>query len=257
MPKIFPDDQRDEVIRLHEQKLNYTDIAKKMAARYPDHWDFKNAHRAASKIIKEHRNRLVSVVKDTEKTLDEMTREERFGFIQSKLKNTPRFKMAFRNFTNDEKELFVDEYLSILKETDSLTSAEEQMLFTGIFELILAFQAIGRKQREEDLYQRTINGEFQEGDAQFRRFVDDKYQKEYDQHMKLYQKTMTELKMSRKERLDKVKTERRTLVDLAEELSSKTAQADAAAHIEELSKLRDEELKSMIENKYIHGVFED
>lgn len=259
MPKIFSEDEKRAVLDMHREGLSNVEIAKRMAARFPDHWDNKSGHRAAARIIasEDIAEGAASIVLDTEKTLDEMTREERYRFIEERLKDTPRFRATFRNFNEDDKELFTDEYLGILKSIDTLTEAEEQMLFTSVLEFVLGIQSLNRKQVEENLFQRSVTGEISQDDPLFRRFMDDKYQKEYDQHMKLYQKGMSELKMSRRERLDKVKTERRTLIDVAEDLSSKSAQADAANAIEELSRKRDEELKIMLNNGYLHGVFLD
>ena len=106
-------------------------------------------------------------------------------------------------------------------------------MFAAVLEFVLAFQALNRKEMEEKLRDRTLDGEFDENDPRYRRHVDDKYQKEYDQHMKLYQ----------------------TLVDLAEALSQKNAQAEVADEIENLSKLKDKELKKLIDEGYVWGVF--
>jgi hypothetical protein len=261
MPKIFSKEERDEVVRLADQGISQAEIARRMAEMYPRTWSSPTAYKSVSRILKG--NGKSDDLQDFEslpkskKTLDEMTREERFNFISDKLKGTPRYRMVFSSFTDNEKAVFVDEYLSIIRSVDSLTEPEEQSLFAGILELILAFQALNLKKREEGLYQRSIDGQISENSPQFRRTLDDRFQREYDQHMKMYQKFMEQLKMSREQRLKEVQTERLTLVDLAEELSNKTSQADAAAEIERLSKLKDSQLKDMLDKGYIHGYFED
>jgi hypothetical protein len=197
-------------------------------------------------------------IKATEiKTLDEMSREERFAYIKVRIESTPRFRMTFEGFQQRDKDVFLDEYLKIIRSTDTITEAEEQALFAAILEFVLSLQALRRKEMEEHLYEESMQGNIDEASPRYRTYVNDKYQKEYDQHMKLYQKGMEQLKMARRDRLKDVRTERRTLVDLAEELSTKTAQADAAKEIEELSRKRDEELKVMLENGYIHGKFDE
>lgn len=226
-----------------------------MAISFPENWDTKSGNRAVARILKEAED--VSSPTNQDKTLDEMSREERFAYIQGKVKNTARFRMTFENFGDDQKEVFVDEYLRIVKSVDSMTEIEEQALFAAILELILGFQALSRKEFEEVCYEKSMKGEYVDGDPQFRRFVDDKYAKEYEGHMKLYQAGIKGLKMSREQRLKEIRTERRTLVDLAQELSSKNVQAEVAENIEHLSRLRDDELRKMIENGHLHGIFED
>ena len=63
--------------------------------------------------------------------------------------------------------------------------------------------------------------------------------------------------MSRQQRLKEVRSQKLTLVDLAESLSSKNAQSEVAEEIEKLAKVKDEELKRLLEDGYLHGVFED
>lgn len=255
MPKVFPNEEREAVKRLSKEGLPNTEVAERMKELFPANWSTKSGHRAVARILAEEQEKSSSTSGD--KTLDEMSREERFKYIQGKLQSTPRYRMALKKFSDDEKEMFIDEYLKIMKSIDTITEVEEQALFASIIEFILAFQALGRKEQEEEFYAQSMAGDIPETDRRFRRFVDDKYQKEYDQHMKLYQAGIKNLKMSREQRLKEVRSERLTLVDLAQELSSQNVQSEVADEITRLSKLRDEELKKMLEEGHLHGVFDD
>jgi len=255
MPKSFPKEQRELIHQLSKEGNNNSEIARILAQRFPSDWNAKNANRTVAIILKEFDSKPVEIVSN--KTLDEMSREERFKFISSKIENTPRFLMAFRNFSVEQKAVFVDEYLSVIRSTETLTEVEEQALFSAILELILAFQALNRKEVEEQLRDDSLNGKIPETDVRFRRNVDDKYQREYDQHMKLYQKGMSELKMSRSQRLKEVRSQKQSLVDLAEELSNKNAQSEVADEIARLSKLKDDELKRLLDLGHLHGIFEE
>lgn len=239
---------------LSKDGIPNTEIARRMKESYPDNWSAKNAHRSVAKIVAEA-NAIDE--KANAKTLDEMTRDERFRFIESRLQTSPRFKIAFKNFGPEDKNLFVSEYLEVIKSTDTLTEVEEQAVFAAVLEFVLAFQALNRKEKLEKLRDQTIEGKFEEDDPRFTRVVDDKYQKEYDQHMKLYQKGMEQLKMSRQQRLKEIRSQKQTLVDLAEALSQKNAQAEIADEIEKLSKLKDSELKKLLDNGHVHGIFEE
>ena len=252
MPKIFSKEEKDAVIQLSKQGYTYVEIAKLMSEKFPATWNSKNTHRSVSRILKGKDDD-----GEDEKTLDEMTRDERAHFVETKLQSTPRFKITFKNFNEEEKEVFVGEYVQVIKSTDTITEAEEQALFASILEFVLALQSLSRKEREEKWFEQSAAQMFKEDDPRFRRFVDDRYHKEYDAHMKLYQKGMEQLKMSRSQRLKEVRSQKQTLVDLAEDLSSKNAQAEVAEEIERLSKLKDEELKKMINEGHLFGIFED
>lgn len=257
MPKIFTDKQKDYVRTLAGDGLSNVEIASKMKELYPEDWTSEHAHRTVARMLKDaEKIAAVDVGVDPNKTLDEMSREERFRFIESRLEQTPRFRMVFRNFNSDQKGVFIDEYLTIIRSTETLTEAEEQALFAAILELILSFKALDRKEQEEMYRDQTMEGLITEDDVKYRRVVDDKYQREYDQHMKLYQKGMSELKMSRSQRLKEIRTQKRTLVDVAEELSHSNAQAQVADEIERLAKEKDSELKRLLDLGHIHGVFE-
>ena len=252
MPKIFPKEEKEMVIQLSKHGHPYVEIAKMMAVKFPDSWNSKNAARSVARILKGKDDD-----GEDDKTLDEMTRDERTIFIENKLQSTPRFKIAFRNFDEEEKEVFLREYIDVIKSTETITEAEEQALFASVLEFVLALQALSRKEREEKWFEQSVNREIPDDDPRFRRFVDDRYHKEYDAHMKLYQKGMEQLKMSRSQRLQAVRSQKQSLIDLAQELSSRNAQAEVAEEIERLSKYKDEELKKMIENGHIYGIFED
>lgn len=252
MPKIFPEEEKQRVHELSKDGKNNAEIARFMKDEYPENWSSDYANRTVAKILKES-----DVPVREDKTLDEMTREERFRYIESRLQSSARFKMVFKNFDGEQKALFIDEYLNVIKSTDTLTEVEDQAVFAAILEFVLGIQALNRKETEEKLRDQSLAGEIEEGDIKFRRHVDDKYQKEYDQHMKLHQKGMSELKMSRAQRLKEVRSQKKTLVDLAEELSNKSAQSEVADEIDRLSRLKDSELKKLLDNGHVYGVFED
>lgn len=251
MPKIYPQNQRIEVCKLAQQGLSYMEIAKVMSEKFPEDWSAKYAFRSIPNILKDE---AINVIVPS-KTLDEMTQQERYDYIEVRLKTTPRFKLAFRAFGEDEKDVFVDEYLNVIRSTDSLTEAEEQFLFTAILELILAFQALNRKEQEEKWRITSLEQQIPQTDPRYRTHVDKRYQDEYDQHMRLYQQAMKQMKMSREQRLKEVRSQKKTLIDLAVELSTSSNQAKAIEEIERLSKLKDEELKRMLDEGYLYGYF--
>lgn len=247
MPKAT-EEQIAQMLDWSAVGMTHKQIAQKLG------WSNATAERSVARYLKKAKEDFDAKARSA-RTLDEYTREERLRILQEKLSTTPRFRIVFTGLNADEKAMFEDEYYSIVKSTDSLTEAEEQTLFTAILSYVLAMRALTMKNQEENLFAQSMAGEIEEEDANYRRRVDERFQKEYESHMGKYNAMMKDLKMSRAQRLDKVKTERRTLVDVAEELSTKTAQADAAVRIEELSRLQDEELKRLFEGGHIFGEF--
>jgi hypothetical protein len=264
MPKAT-DDQKALIGRLVEQGHTHKYIAEQLG------WSNKTAERSVARVVKELREAAVDLEVPPEliaaietKTLDEMTRDQRVIFLKKRINETPRFKFVFQAFSAEEQVVFIDEYVNLVSATDSLTEAEEQTLFASIGEYILAYRALRFKSREERWYEDSIEGiitaETDDGetDPRYRRINDsEKYQKQYDGHMKLYQKGIEQLKMSRVQRMKEVRSDRKSLVDVIETFSHKNAQADATEAIVRLSLLRDDELKDMLENGYIYGIFED
>jgi hypothetical protein len=261
MPKVFTQEEKALAVKWSSESISYAEIAKRLEKEFPENWkDLSSPERAVGRLLRQAREGIATIAATTSiKTLDEMTREERHTFISGKLQTTPRFRLTFKNFTQDEKDLFTEEYLSVIHSTDTITEAEEQSLFAAVLELVLALQALNRKEQQENWYELTKNGKIPEGDARYTAHLNtaDRYGKEYDSHMKLYQRGMEQSKMARHQRLKESNTERKSLVDLAEELSSKSARSSAAEEIERLSRLRDEELKKMIDNGYILGKFSE
>ena len=259
MPKTYSKLEHLKILELHQQGLTNRAIVDEMQKIFPGKWTSTYAVKAVARIIQQYKEDSEDGSLSTPllKSLDEMTKDERFVYVSSKIQKMPRFLMAFKNFDKKAKEVFVEEYLSVIRSTESLTEVEEQALFSAVLELVLALQALSRKEQEEIYYQQSMDRQITSNDPRFRTSVDDKYQKEYDQHMKLYNTWLKTMKMSREQRLKEIRSDRKSLVDLAEELSHKSVQSQVIKEIMELSKLRDKKSKTMIDKKYILGSFED
>lgn len=192
------------------------------------------------------------------KLLELMTKDERYEFIKSSIDSNPRNRLVFQSFSHEEKLCFLDQYYSVIQSTESINEAEEQQLFAAIVEYVLAFRSLRLKSEEELCVEETLRGEHDKDDPRYRLSVHKSFNEEYNTHLKNYQDLFEQLKLSRKQRLDRIRTDsKKTLVDLALELSTTSIQALAADEIEKLSLARDEELKKMIEEKTILGNFGD
>lgn len=253
MVKQLPADQQAKIRELiAEGNKTHKEIAEAVGL---GKWGFKTVGRYAKQMRDEESNTKDSSVDD--RTLDEMGRDERFAHLKKVFENTPRALYVFKALKKDEKAVFVDEYLRIIKSTDSITEAEEQQLFSSCIEYVLALRALQFKTEEEEMYAETMDGQWEKGDDRYRPSVDDSFAKAYNNHISNYQKFMHQLKLSREQRLDKIRNDKRTLTDLAAELMNKSVQATVAEEIERLSKERDDELLRLVSESHVFGVFDD
>jgi hypothetical protein len=188
--------------------------------------------------------------------MEQMSRVERNQYLSDRLRASPRYKAVIaKGFTPEEQTLFEFEYREIIKAMDPLNEAEEQMLFTALQEYVLSIRAGAIKAELEKCFQETLDGMWKEGDSRFCRAVPEKYSKEQIEHSKRYESLMQKLKLSREQRLDKVKDTKKTLVDAARDLMSNEFQAQVADEIERMELMADKELLRMVESGYIYGMF--
>jgi len=174
--------------------------------------------------------------------LNELSRKQRVAYLRNKLPNSARGKHTFDHILNlEEKELFLEEFFKIINEEDSLTSAEEQQLFTAILHFTLAMRAA--KQDRETYEKSSIAG----GKHQYI----DLFKKDMHDNMKKYQDAMKSLKLSREQRLKDLQRQGTTFLDYAERYSKTDEQAKAAEEIMRLEKLSMDELKRLQANGWL------
>lgn len=203
------------------------------------------------------------VVDKIELSLEQMSKEDRYIFIKDNLGKDPRTKAIFETLSEDEIEVFKTEYLRILKNTDSLNEAEEQQLFMACIEIVLAIRSLQLKSDEEQLFKDSKNGKILPIDSMgntnplFRGAPDTRYAKEYKDHMDAYNKMIRELKLSRDQRLDQIKAEKKTFLDVVMDYNTASSKSVIADEVSRLSKESDEELKRLLAKGFILGVFEN
>lgn len=194
-------------------------------------------------------------IRDLEKTMnmEDMTRPQRIAYLRSRFESSPRCRETFKLLSADELEIFQDEYFRLLSEIDNVSAAEEQSLFLAIFEFVLAFQAQRNKSNEEQKVRETQDKKLKSTDANYRVNVNERWNKEYTDHMKVYRELIAGLKLSREQRLkDEIKS-KKTFLDYAYALADRENQLSVAREIVDLDKKSDEELKRLIENGWLFG----
>ena len=254
MPKIFQQYEIETVVKLASQGLKDKEIAKKLG------WNHKTAERTVAKIRRdaqktEKQRQIEYYGEEEERLLDTMSRKARVKYIESTMLKSPRAKAILDELTVLEKELFLDEYYKILRSTDSITEAEEQALFSAMLEYVLHFRCLRLDAEEYKMYNETMQNRHKKGDIRFRDIYVGNFKRDAEKHFQQWLKLMESLKATREQRLKELRRDRKTIVDLAAELSSKNKQAEALQHIERYNKLNDEELRRAIKSGELFGDF--
>ncbi len=259
--KVISGAEKRTILEMAEQGHSDAEIATALG------WD-KNRNNPARAVATQRRRLLrekgvtasptskATSASDSGILMEQMNRNERNSYLMSRLRRTPRYRMTVGQFSGDEQNLFCFEYEQVTQGIDSLTEAEEQMLFSALIEFVLAWRAQNTKTEEEKCVAETREQRWKQGDPRYRVTVDKQWSESYETHMKRYESLMKNLKTTRAQRLDKVKSEKRTLVDVALELTTGEQQTQAADEIETLDRAADAEIKRLLENGYLYGLFD-
>lgn len=180
--------------------------------------------------------------------LNELTRKQRVEYLKQKLPTSARGRHIFNNvLTIDEQEIFLEEYYTVIREEDSLTSAEEQQLFNAILHLILAWRAAAQ---DRECYLKSPLSGYKGQDMTV--YVDT-FKKDYQENMKKYGEFMKSLKMSREQRLKDMQRQGTTFLDFAEKYAKHDEQYIAIQEILKLEELSATELKRLQANGWLVG----
>ncbi len=249
----FTSDEENTVYTMHAKGATDQEIAKALGRHH------KSGPKSIFKLRKRRgwmidRARQRDVRQEAETTpLEEMTRSQRIEYLKIRFAESPRCKHVFKLLDPDELEVFQDEYFRLLAEIDNVSAAEEQSLFLAIFEFVLAIKAQKNRSDEEGLVRETRDGAYDREDPQFRTQVSERWNKEYNEHMKTYLQLIEMLKLNREQRLkDEIKL-KKSFLEYSVQYANKENQQAAAQEILELDRLRDEELKRLIEQGFLFG----
>jgi len=187
--------------------------------------------------------------------IENMPFEDRIEHFKTLFKKSQRFDYMFTTLNPNEISLFQEEYFKVLQDVDDISMTEEQSIFLAIYELVLALRAQKNRKVEEDNVEKSREGTLKPDDPGYLMHVSEQYDREYTAHMKNYQKLIEDLKLSRKQRLDREIKTKKSILDYVYELADDDAQTSVAKEIRRLSKLEDEELARLIKNGYLFGIF--
>lgn len=178
--------------------------------------------------------------------LNELSKRQRVTYLQERMNWSARAKHTFNNILDDdEKALFLEEYFSVIKEEDSLTSAEEQQLFQAILHLTLAMRASAQ---DRACWLKSPMSGYTGVDAS--PYID-VFKRDYHDNMKKYNDAMKGLKLSREQRLKDLQRHGTSFLDFAEKYARTDEQAKAAEEIMRLEEMSEEELVRLQANGWL------
>ena len=244
-----PDEKR-AVLQMHKEDYTYRQIAEKLRPGVASAW------RSVGEIVRESRDRAVtdqpvgSGVKQHQIIAPRAQYSSKVELSESMADSlTAREFMTMMD--DDQRAIFVATYEDLRGDADeeSLTRAENEMLIRAAFSNVKYLRAQSLLNVSESYLMLDMEGglpDSDEGKAK-RRFAGrgDAYKKEAEQWQKEYMDYLTDLKLTRRQRLDKIKDTRNTFLDLQLELSHKIQQDSMVEDIKRINKATTEEFHRM------------
>jgi hypothetical protein len=262
MPAPFKKSELEKIKFLREeQQLSYAEIAEQLGRVNKD--GKPNARSIMNQYLKLKKPKetilpitstlppevaaiLPPVVAAERPDLNELTRKQRVTFMKSQMPDSARGKHIFNNvLSSEEQDLFLEEYFNVLREEDSITSAEEQQLFNAVLHLVLAWRASAQ---DRQCYLKSPLSGYTGNDQQI---YTDMFKKDYQENMKKYNDFMRTLKLSREQRLKDMQRQGTTFLDYAEKFAKNDEQAKAIDEILKLEAASQDELKRLQRNGWL------
>lgn len=165
--------------------------------------------------------------------------------------NSGSAREFFSMLDDDERSLFVSHYEDLRGEADDeqLTVAENEMLIRASFVNVRYIKSQRMLGLCENYMMMDLEGELGDSDADKnkKRLAGrgDTYRKEADQWSKEYKELLDGLKLTRKQRLEKIKDNRNTFLDLQQELMTKARQSSIVEEIKRINMATREEFFRM------------
>jgi len=152
---------------------------------------------------------------------------------------------------DDQRALFVAHYEDLRGDADeeALTRAENEMLIRASYSNVKYLRAQSLLNTSESYLMADMEGGLSDSDADKakRRFAGNRemYKKEVEQWHKEYMELVNDLKLTRKQRLDKIKDTRNTFLDLQQELTDQLKRDSIVEDIKRINRLTEDEFRRM------------
>ena len=173
---------------------------------------------------------------------------------------------------DNQRAIFVATYEDLRGDADeeSLTPAENEMLIRAAYSNVKYLRAQSLLNTAETYLMMELDGELTDTDADKakRRFAGgrESYKKEVEQWQKEYREYLNDLKLTRRQRLDKIKDTRNTFLDLQQELTDQARKGSIVEDIKRINHATEDEFRRMAKGEpgpdgkthsWLIGAFDD
>jgi transposase-like protein len=246
-----PDEKRT-VLKLAKEGWTHKQIAEKLRPGVATAW------RSVGEIIRDERNKTTSntVTAPAAKssTPTKVTRSSGYTSkveLPDNMADSLSAKEFMTMMDDDQRAIFVATYEDLRgnADEDALTRAENEMLIRASFSNVKYLRAQSLLHIAETYLMADIEGALSDSDEDEakRRFGGGRetYKKEVEQWHKEYMELLNDLKLTRKQRLDKIKDTRNTFLDLQQELVNRDRQGSIIEDIKRINRATDDEFHRM------------
>lgn len=249
--KRYNPKEKARIIEMAEQGYSYKDIAAELRPAV------KSAWRSIGDIVREHKSQ--SSPTEESGSQAQVAREGVLKRSSSpskvSLPESMEGSLTAREFMSmlddSQKEIFIATYEDLRGEADEeqLTAAENEMLMRASFTHVKYLRAQYMLTQCETFLMLDLDGSLgqSDDDKAKRRMAGrgDAYKKEAEQWHKEYMDLVEGLKLTRKQRLDKIKDTRNTFLDLQQELMAKVRQDSLVEEIKRINMATRDEFERM------------
>lgn len=242
-----PDEKRT-AMQLSKEGYTHKQIADKLRPGVPTAW------RSIGDIIREARKPLVASSSKPATSGTPLIPPPKFS-TKIELPPTMADSLSAREFMtmmdDAQRAIFIATYEDLRGDADeeSLTRAENEMLIRASYSNVKYLRAQSLLNVVESYLMIEMEGGFGDSDEDMakKRFAGrgDTYKKEAEQWHKEYMELLNDLKLTRKQRLDKIKDTRNTFLDLQQELTDKIRQDSLVEEIKRINMATDDEFLRM------------
>jgi hypothetical protein len=244
-----PDEKRT-VLQLAQEGYTQKQIAEKLRPGVPTAW------RSIGDIIREERKKIVSptVTNAPATSGTPLIPPPKFSTkieLPDSMADSFSAKEFMTMMDDDQRAIFVGTYEDLRGDADeeSLTRAENEMLIRAAHSNVKYLRAVSLLNVAESYLMMEMEGAFTNSDEDQakKRFAGrgDAYKKEAEQWHKEYMELLNDLKLTRKQRLDKIKDTRNTFLDLQQALTDQIRQDSIIEDIKRINMATEEEFHRM------------
>jgi hypothetical protein len=246
-------DEKATVLRLAAEGYTQKQIAEKLRP------GVKSAWRSVGVIVREERERQIRDVPVTNHapgvSSTPVLPSSKLASSNVTLPDGMTDSLTAREFMtlmdDDQKAIFVATYEDLRGDADeeALTSAENEMLIRASYSHIKYLRAQSMLHRAETYLMDDLDGKLSDSDDDKakRRFAGGRevFKKEVEQWQKEYMDYLNDLKLTRRQRLDKIKDTRNTFLDLQQELTDEIRRESIVEEIRKINSATEQELYRM------------